>query len=154
MKTNKKKSLDFEINLLPFISVLAVCISFLLLTAVWVQVGTFSLSQALGTEGAEDQSIKPKATLWVQFEQDGRVQVTVKDVSILKSQLQYASFRDMSSAADIRKLEKFVARVKAEVPELQTALILPAPNSSYEQMIAVMDSLKEKQIRDIGIAPL
>lgn len=154
MSAKNKRSLDFEINLLPFISVLAVCISFLLLTAVWVQVGTFSLSQALGTEKSESSDEKNKMTLWIQFENNGSVRVSVKEGEQLKTSLRFAEFNSMSSKSDLRQLEKYVNKVKSASPDLQTALLLPAANSSYEDMVLVMDSLKQHKIRDIGIAPL
>lgn len=155
MSVKKKQALEFEINLLPFISVLAVCISFLLLAAVWVEVGTFSLSQAFGTEdSATAAQNKKNATLWVQFENDGSVRVSVKEGEKLKTSLRFAEFNSMNSKSDLRQLEKFVNKVKAAAPELKTALLLPASNSSYENMISVMDTLKQHEIRDIGIAPL
>lgn len=155
MSYKNKKSLDFEINLLPFISVLAVCISFLLLSAVWVQVGTFSLSQALGTEAADSKNDNnQKMSLWVQFENDGSVRVSVKEGERLKTSLRYADFASMKSKRSAENFEKFVGRIKQAAPNLRTALILPAANSSYEDMISVMDTLKHKEIIDIGVAPL
>lgn len=44
----KKKALDTAINLVPFIDLMAVTISFLIMTAVWNQVGRLSVSQAGG----------------------------------------------------------------------------------------------------------
>src|SRR3954466_3769028 len=45
-----RKSLDAEINLVPFIDLLSVCICFLLMTAVWVQLSTVQVKQSHGTE--------------------------------------------------------------------------------------------------------
>jgi len=47
----KKKTLDAELNLIPFINVLAMCICFLLITAVWFQVTSVPVKQSHGTEG-------------------------------------------------------------------------------------------------------
>ncbi|NJN23297.1 MAG: hypothetical protein HC810_01375 [Acaryochloridaceae cyanobacterium RL_2_7] len=41
----ESKETNFELNLLPVISLLAVCISFLLLTAVWLPIGTLDIKQ-------------------------------------------------------------------------------------------------------------
>ena len=45
---SSKKDLNFEINILPILDILSVLICFLLLTAVWVQVGTLDTRQAIG----------------------------------------------------------------------------------------------------------
>ncbi|HEY3452502.1 MAG TPA: biopolymer transporter ExbD [Myxococcales bacterium] len=47
-KKGGKKSLDAPINLVPFIDLMAVTISFLIMTAVWNQVGRLPVTQAGG----------------------------------------------------------------------------------------------------------
>ena len=49
-----RKSLDFEINLTPFIDLFSVLICFLLLTAVWIQIGSMDVKQAVGGQTADD----------------------------------------------------------------------------------------------------
>ena len=44
----KKKPLDTAINLVPFIDLMAVTISFLIMTAVWTQISRLQVSQAGG----------------------------------------------------------------------------------------------------------
>ncbi len=48
----RRKSLDAEINLVPFIDLLSMCICFLLMTAVWMQVGAVQVKQSHGTDAA------------------------------------------------------------------------------------------------------
>ena len=43
-----KKSLDAEINLVPFIDLLSCCISFLLITAVWTQIAGLQVASSGG----------------------------------------------------------------------------------------------------------
>jgi biopolymer transport protein ExbD len=50
-----KKSLDVSINLTPFIDLMAVTISFLIMTAVWTQIGRLQVSQAGGPSTEEEQ---------------------------------------------------------------------------------------------------
>ena len=64
MKT-QNKDVNFEINLLPVISLLAVCISFLLLTTVWIHIGTLDVKQALGEATEQEKAEEhPKASLY------------------------------------------------------------------------------------------
>ena len=44
-----RKSLDAEVNLVPFIDLLSMCICFLLMTAVWVEMGAVNVKQTVGT---------------------------------------------------------------------------------------------------------
>ncbi len=46
-----KRPLDTEINVVPFIDLMAVTIAFLLITAVWTQTGSLPASRAGGTPG-------------------------------------------------------------------------------------------------------
>jgi biopolymer transport protein ExbD len=47
-----KKSLDTPINLVPFIDLMAVTISFLIMTAVWGQISKLGVSEAGGDSSA------------------------------------------------------------------------------------------------------
>src|SRR6266550_2725727 len=48
----RRRSLEAEINLVSFIDLLSMCICFLLITAVWIQVGAVQVKQSKGTEAA------------------------------------------------------------------------------------------------------
>src|ERR1700758_2705027 len=52
---SKKKPLDTAINLVPFIDLMAVTISFLIMTAVWTQIGRL---QVASTGAADDPTNK------------------------------------------------------------------------------------------------
>ena len=47
-----KKELDAQLNLTPFIDLLSTCVCFLLITAVWIEIGTVEVKQSHGTEAA------------------------------------------------------------------------------------------------------
>src|SRR5215472_5351489 len=51
----RRKSLDFTLNLVPFIDLLSCCIAFLLITAVWSEVASIDVSQA----GASAETAAP-----------------------------------------------------------------------------------------------
>src|SRR3954467_6718666 len=60
-----KKALDTAINLVPFIDLMAVTISFLIMTAVWTQIGRLQVSGAGGTPNEEppDSSLPLKLAI-------------------------------------------------------------------------------------------
>ena len=47
--SSSKRTLVTDVNLVPFIDLLSVCICFLLITAVWVQLGVLEVKQSQGT---------------------------------------------------------------------------------------------------------
>ena len=58
-----KKPLDTEINVVPFIDLMAVTIAFLLITAVWSQAGVQPVSQSGGPgEASEEQPLSLRLT--------------------------------------------------------------------------------------------
>ena len=149
MKRRSRKTLDFELNLLPFISVLAVCISFLLLTSVWTKVGTFNLNQAFGTDGAGPNAKNPPS-LWVKMENDGSMEMKVNEMNRLPARLREARI----SADNWYAVESYAHALKSVAPQLDIALILPAADSSYDSIVTVIDHLKKQNFSQIGIAPL
>ena len=140
----RKKNLDFEINLMPIISVLAVCISFLLISAVWVQGGSYHLTQALGSE-TEESKEKP-TNLWVELKDANNVEISLRqgDKVINKSRVQQSK----------DSLKKAIEAMRAQSPETKIALVLPNAKSNFQDIINVMNELKANEFNDIGIAPL
>ena len=55
-----KKPLDTAINLVPFIDLMAVTIAFLIMTAVWTQVGRLQVGQAGGPSDPNKQEEEQK----------------------------------------------------------------------------------------------
>ena len=66
-----KKSMDSEINLVPFIDLLSCLISFLIVTAVWTQISVLKASST-GSLTADDTPVEEKETV--------DIKVTVSDV--------------------------------------------------------------------------
>src|SRR3954467_15324231 len=54
--SGRRRSLDAELNLVPFIDLLSMCICFLLMTAVWMEVGAVNVKQLVGTEASSEPS--------------------------------------------------------------------------------------------------
>lgn len=149
---NEKKELNFELDLLPVISMMSVCICFLLLTAVWTQIGSMNIEQGLGQESSrQDQKA---SSLWITMKSSGEVKLKMMDGSGLPADLQEKSFLLGTAGSGWNAIERHAAAVKRLMPELKTALIMPDARVNYGDVIRVMDRLKMLQIGEIGIAPL
>src|SRR3954464_9975978 len=67
-----KKSLNGDLNLVPYIDLLTCLVSFLLITAVWTQLARLSVQQkGQGQAGEQDQPPKPELKIVVVVNEDG-----------------------------------------------------------------------------------
>lgn len=146
-----KKHLDFELNLIPFIDLLSTCICFLLITAVWMQIGSLNVKQAVGGQPASETEKKP--TAWIYMEKDGSVTFDVKDSS-LKADLRKSTVPAKEGKIDLETITKLTLDLKTVVPSLTTALIQPKADTNYEDIVDLMDTVKKAGLGDLGVVPL
>lgn len=141
MKNSNKRELDFELNLLPMISMLAVCTCFLLVTTVWVQIGSLSSAQAYGTSSDHDS----ESVLWIQVSGDN-----------LNLSVKQGPEKVLWSKAGIQEaaLDSALKDLKGRFPQLSTGLVQPGAKTKYENLIRVMDIARKNDVRDLGVAPL
>lgn len=151
MGHGKKKHLDFEVNLIPFIDLLSTCICFLLLTAVWLNVGVLNVKQAVGGQPASETAKKP--TLWAQVSGEGEVAVEIRD-SRLSNKLAKFTIPAKEGRPNLEGLAAQMSQVKEAEPTLNTALIQPQAATVYEDIIALMDQFKRSGLVDLGVSPL
>ena len=149
---HNRKHLDFEINLIPCIDLLSVCICFLLLTAVWLQVGSLSVKQAIGGQSQAETEKKPQ--LWVLMGADGELTLDLKQSAKVKGRLSHLRLKGLSGRSNLDDLGKTVAELKGLEPELRTVLIQPRLQSEYEEIIDLMDEFKKAGLTDLGVVPL
>ncbi len=152
---SKKKQLDFEVNLIPFIDLLSACICFLLLSAVWIQVGSLNVKQAVGGQSAAE-TVKVPA-LWAQMQDNGNVILKFQDFpnSVVKQIGQQALVKSVEDGKiNYEELTAKVAALVAVVPDLKTGLVMPRGESEYESVIFLMDHLKKQGLTNLGVSPL
>lgn len=152
MHGHGKKNLDFELNLIPFIDLLSVCICFLLLTAVWIQVGSMEVKQAVGGQAAAETTKKP--TLWVHLSAAGDLNLDLQDAGRVPARLRKALVKTQEGQPNLKQFSTWLESVKAVEPSLSTALIQPKVGTTYEKIIDVMDQLKKNGLTDLGVVPL
>ncbi|MBX2993874.1 MAG: biopolymer transporter ExbD [Bdellovibrionaceae bacterium] len=147
------KHLDFELNLVPFIDLLSVCICFLLLTAVWLNIGTMNVKQAVGGQPAAETEKKP--IIWVFMGEKGDLTLEAKDASRLPAGLRKLTIAAGSDGAvNAEQFDQVMAKMKESEPDLRTALIQPKAQTSYETIIDLMDRFKKAGLNDLGVVPL
>ncbi len=145
-----KKSLDFEINVLPVLDILSVLICFLLLTAVWIQIGTLDTKQAVGDNAISGAQNPP--SLWIEVAPNGALKFSLRDVKsqMPRESVVQAGRRGVNWDGLTQKLQS----LKAHLPDLKTVVIRPEAKANYGDVIRLMDQLKQNQLTDIGLSPL
>ena len=149
---HSKKNLDFEVNLIPFIDLLSVCICFLLITAVWLNVGSMDVKQAVGGQAQEDTKKSP--VVWIRMTAQGDLDLDVQQSSLLPASLRKFRVPQLDKKIDVAGLEKALMNLKQVDPSLNTGLIQPTASTAYEEIIDVMDKLKKSGMTDLGVSPL
>lgn len=149
---HSKKILDFEVNLIPFIDLLSVCICFLLITAVWLNVGSMNVKQAVGGQAQEDTKKSP--LVWIRMTAQGDLDLEVQESSLVPAGMRKLRVAMADNKVDWAGLEKAIASLKQLEPSLNTGLIQPTASTTYEDIIDVMDKLKKNGMTDLGVSPL
>lgn len=147
---NNGKDLNFEINILPILDILSVLICFLLLTAVWLQIGTLDTRQAIGDNAIESQTNPP--SLWVTMESDGSIQLSMRDLP--KLQTHEVPVARAAKGVNWVGFEQKLQALKLKFPELKTVIVRPKAQTSYGDVIKVMDQLKKNAMDQVGLSPL
>lgn len=145
-----KKELDFELNLTSFIDLLSTCTCFLLITAVWIQIGTVEIKQSHGTEAAAEKKdsfdldlvFKNPTELRLNLKKDGK-HVRVIDVK-----------SDTKENMLIKLNEALLTQVlndKNKKITIAVATVTPRSTVNYGELISTLDVLRKNQIVNIGV---
>ena len=148
----KKKELDVEVSLIAFISLLPVLICSLLLSATWIQIGSVDVKQAVGGQAAENTEKKP--SLWARFEAKGGVVFQVEDSAKVPRKLRRIQIANEAGQLNMTAIEDHIRTLRELEPALHAALIYPDANTIYDDIIALMDRLRDRGVKDLGVAPL
>jgi biopolymer transport protein ExbD len=150
-----KQNLDVEVDLVSFISLLSVCICFLLLTAIWIQIGSINVKQAVGGQSAAETKKVP--ALWTKMQPDGKVVLQFQDFPTSITRKLGSSLTLKGNEAgeiDFENFEKKIAELIILVPDLKTGLVMPQGESKYESVILLMDHMKKSGLVDLGVSPI
>lgn len=145
--------MNVEVDLVAFISLLSVCICFLLLTTIWIQIGSMDVKQAVGGQPASES--KPKPEMWVVMEKEGAISVQLRNspTKIMKTYGR-SKIEGTEGKPNLEEMAKYLVQLKGEFSEISIALIRPAEKTPFEDIIQLMDLFKQEGIEDLGVTPL
>jgi len=131
----KKKSLDAQINLVPFIDLMAVTISFLIMTAVWTQIGRLQVSQAGGNSDPNDQPQDQKTLPLTLL-------ITEKELRLTAGSTAYDPMpvtRDSKGKIDLVKLLDKFKEIKTQLPDQAAITLQTADAVKYDDLVHIID---------------
>jgi biopolymer transport protein TolR len=152
-----KRELDFDLNLIPAIDVLSTCICFLLLTAVWINLGSLKLEQGTGEANASGGANPP--SLWIEVARSGELTLSTRDLPKGERGLQGSVLAPLktdgtsANKVDRTKLDQAIEIIQKKMPSIVTVIVRPQTKVAYGEVITVIDSLKAAKVKDVGIAP-
>ncbi|MEW5853160.1 MAG: biopolymer transporter ExbD [Myxococcota bacterium] len=130
---SRGRSLDATINLVPCIDLLSSLIAFLLMTAVWTQLGT--LTAAAGGTGPSEGSPPAELELRVSRENFG---------------LRWNGAR--REARDLKGLRVELEELRAGMPHAAPVRVLPDDEVPYELLVGAMDACAAAGLPQVTVA--
>lgn len=138
-----KKSLDAMLNLVPFIDLMAVTIVFLIMSAVWTQLGRLQVSSAGHSPGEDTTAPQTQPVI---------LRITEKELTLTfgSSSLDpIAITRDSNGNIEVEKLLRELREVHGQQPD-QGAITLSTDDSvRYQDLVRLIDTV----VKD-GSSPL
>jgi len=152
--SGRRRSLDAEVNLVPFIDLLSMCICFLLMTAVWTQLGSVQVKQANGSEAAAT-AVEKTIDLEVKFVSSSEASFTLKKAGKVLKQFKAngLSPAELQARADT-ELKSVKDSLAKEGLKVNTVMLTPAQSVAYGQLISFMDVLRRNEMVNIGVIPV
>ena len=110
----------------------------------WHQVGALTMKQVVGGQQSEQPS-KAEPSLWIHLDPKNVIRVAVKQGD--------QTFFNQTIRAEMN-LKKHLAVLVKKSPKIKQAFILPTSDIIYEDVIKVMDKVRQLGIFNVGISPL
>ncbi len=141
-----RKKLDAEINLVPFIDLLSMCICFLLMTAVWMELSAIQIKQEAGTESFSKS--ENSEVLNLNF-------LSQKQIEIV-STISKNSTRFIISGKTYEELLILLGNYlnKTTRSQINSARVKTKAGVTYGQLVSILDLLRNHGILNLGIVPV
>jgi len=138
-----KKSVNADLNLVPYIDLLTCLVSFLLITAVWTQLARLSVQQKGQGQAATDEAPpKPELKIVVLVNDEGFNLVANQDQQpIPKKGTEY----------DYAKLGEELKKLKDTHPDKTDVQVASEEKIKFEVLVRTMDTTMTQRFPDISL---
>ena len=145
-----KKELDADLNLTPFIDLLSTIVCFLLITAVWIEIGAVEIKQSKGTEAAASKKISYDLDLVYKTPTDLRLNLKRNGKRVKAFKVQTKD--EVSFQAKLHDIiQNKVLKFKNKAIEIATATVTPRTSVNYGNLVQTLDTLRKNEIINIGV---
>lgn len=155
----RKKDLNFDLVLTPFIDILAMAICFLLMTAVWIQVGAVPVKQSHGTEGSAadtlDMDLKFASPTAIDLK------LSKKGKTVKKATVTANTMEELLPKLDATVSQWLKGITPSDAPQgfkpgtlIGAGMVTPKVGVSYGDLVAAMDVLRHHEIVNLGVVPV
>jgi biopolymer transport protein TolR len=128
----KKKALDSVVNVVPFIDLLSCCLAFLLITAVWTQVGKLQVAQAGGQNDSPPPDTKT-LILTLNLSEKGYALSAGQGGAVIDIPKKGTDF-------DIPGLIDKLKEIKTQFPDQQAITVSPEDSVQYNDLVQTIDT--------------
>jgi biopolymer transport protein TolR len=139
-----RKNTNVDVNLVPFIDLMSVLITFLLITAVWSQVSMIQLGSSIyGKKTSEKQEPPPPMA-------DIPLRLDVKDFGfrLIIGSEKY----NFAKAGETAGLAAKLKEIKAKYPDKNDAVITVDDAVAYEFLVLGMDTLLQAKFPSLSVS--
>ncbi len=145
-----KKELNADLNLTPFIDLLSTCVCFLLITAVWIEIGAVEIKQSHGTAAAPSKKIS--YDLDVVYKDSTHASLNLKRNGKRVQKIKVEGATDAEFQANLNDIIKTkILTFKNKVVEIATATVTPRTSVNYGSLVQTLDTLRKNEIINIGV---
>lgn len=144
-----KKPLDAAINLVPFIDLMAVTIVFLIMTAVWTQLGRLQVSQA-GQNTNEEQTPPDPNNVNI------NVLLTEKELKLTVGANTFDPIPLIKNDKGSLELVKYIDRlkeIKTQLPDKSNLTLQTEDGVRYEDLVKVIDISIGNGFPSVAVSP-
>lgn len=138
---------SLELNLVPFIDLMSVLITFLLITAVWTQVSMIQIGSSLYSKKSGDQSVPltpdMDKVVRVDIRQDGYFVTIGRDQKLIARQ---------GEAFDTAALKEMLDQAKLLFPDKLDAMVAMDDLLAFDHLITGMDIMLKSGFPKISVA--
>jgi len=145
----KKKPLDTAINLVPFIDLMAVTISFLIMTAVWTQIGRLQVQQSGGpsdpNQEQQDNKTVPVTLL-----------ITEKELKLTVGGSTYDPIpvtRSETRKLDLAKLTAKLKELRQNLPDQSQITLQTEDAVRFEDLVRIIDECIGAGLPNVSVSP-
>jgi biopolymer transport protein ExbD len=140
-----KKAVDFQLNLIPFIDLLSVLISFLLMTSVWTQTARIEVRQSPNLPSDEPPE---------QEEEKLNLTVIIKGTgyTVQKKNAVVKEIEKQGEDYDTETLSEVLKQVVAEHPSNNEVTVTSEDKIPYQELISVMDLCLDFELDAISVS--